>query len=145
MNILKSIIVTIVLLFTYISSHAACDDIWDVNCAETIPYCDEYDSSWNNLCWLDEWIKSIDWEIDALVYDRPLSEYVQDVVAFVLTFVTIISVIYIIYAWFVLLTWVWDEEKAKKTKWIITYVIVGLIIMWLAYSIVLFVIDILDQ
>ena len=145
MKFLKSILLPFILLLTYSTTFAACDDIWDINCSESIPYCDEYDSSWNNLCWLDEWVRSIDWEIDALVYDRPLSEYIQDVVTYLLTFITIISVLFIMYAWFNILIWGWDEEKIKKSKNIIIYVLLGIIVMWLAFSIVTFVINAIDR
>ena len=38
-----------------------------------------------------------------------------------------------------------DEEKTKKTKNIILYVCIGIVIMWLAYSIVAFVMKTLDK
>ncbi len=68
--------------------------------------------------------------------NKPLSEYAQDVVLYFLSFISIIAVIYIIYAGFQILIGGGDEEKMKKAKNIILYVIVGIIIMWLAYSIV---------
>jgi hypothetical protein len=38
-----------------------------------------------------------------------------------------------------------DEEKNKKGKNTITYITIGIIVMWLAYSIVDFIIDSIDR
>ena len=53
-----------------------------------------------------------------------------------MTFISIIAVIYIIYAGFQLMIGAGDEEKMKKTRQIILYVVLGILIMWLAYPIV---------
>jgi type IV secretory pathway VirB2 component (pilin) len=58
--------------------------------------------------------------------------------------VTIVGVIYIIYAGFQLMTGGGDEEKLKKTKNIIVYVIIGIIVMWLAYPLMKFIIRLLN-
>jgi Type IV secretion system pilin len=62
--------------------------------------------------------------------------YVQDVVKYLLGFITIIAIVYVIYAGFQLMIGAGDEEKSKKAKNTILYVIVGIVIMWLAYTIV---------
>ncbi len=67
---------------------------------------------------------------------KPISVYAQDTVIYLLWFVSIVAVIYIIYAGFQILIGWGDEEKVKKSKNIILYVIVGIVIMWLAYAIV---------
>ena len=92
-------------------------------------------------CTLEKWLDIIEWWLEWIEKERSASQYVQDVVIYILSFVSIISVIYIIYAWFNILIWWWDEEKMKKSKQIIIYVIIGLVIMWLAYSIFLFIAD----
>lgn len=53
-----------------------------------------------------------------------------------LGFVTLIAVLYVVYAGFQVLTAGGDEEKLKKGKAIIIQVVIGVTIMWLAYSIV---------
>jgi PKD repeat protein/type IV secretory pathway VirB2 component (pilin) len=68
--------------------------------------------------------------------DKALSVFAQDIVRTFLGFISIIAVIYIIYAGFQLMTSGGDEEKTKKAKNIILYIILGIIIMWLSYSIV---------
>jgi type IV secretory pathway VirB2 component (pilin) len=59
--------------------------------------------------------------------------------------VTLIAVLYIIYAGFQIMTGAGDEEKNKKAKNIILYVVIGIVIMWLAYSIVDFIIKSIDK
>lgn len=58
-----------------------------------------------------------------------------------MSFISIIAVIYIIYAGFQLMIGAGDEEKMKKTRQIILYVVLGILIMWLAYPIVRWTID----
>ena len=59
--------------------------------------------------------------------------------------ISIIAVILIIYAWFNMLTAAWDEDKAKKSKTIIVFAIIGLLIIYLAGPITNFVIDVLSN
>jgi len=75
--------------------------------------------------------------------ERTFSEYVQDIVKYLLGFVSIVAIIYIIYAWFRILTWNWNEDTLKKQKMTILYVIIWILTMWLAYSIVKFVMNVL--
>lgn len=103
-----------------------------------IPYCDDDD------CWLDEWIEEIK-DVNLIETDKSASEFVQDVIKFVLWFLALISVLIIIYSWFILLVWLWDEEKAKKTKQIIIYAIAWLAIIFLAYPITDFIFRFLSQ
>lgn len=90
-------------------------------------------------CWLQEGIDLVWTGINDVETERTLSEYIQDVAAFALTFVSIIAVLYIIYAGFRILIWNGEEEQLKKSKTTIIYVIIGLVVMWLAWSITAFV------
>lgn len=105
-----------------------------------VPYCKD------DECWLDEGIELVKEGINDMETERPFSQYVQDIIIYLLTFISIIGVIYIIYAWFQLMIgWAWDDsEKMKKTKNIILYVLAGIVLMWLAYSIMIFIIDVLN-
>jgi len=102
-----------------------------------IPYCQSGDD-----CGLENWVKAIK-NIDGIESTRTASVYIQDIVKYILTFLTLIATIIIIYAWFNLLTWVGDEEKAKKTKSIIIYAIIWLLIIFAAGPIIDFVLNIL--
>ncbi len=92
-------------------------------------------------CNLETWIKEVKDNANWIVTDRKFSEYIQDVVRYLLTFVSLVWVIYIIYAWFRILTSAWDEETLKKQKNTVIYVIIWIILMWIAYPIVKFIID----
>ncbi len=116
------------------TTNAVCLFNMGVNCNEgKIPY----DPCPDGKC-----IESGVWNIGGILKvagirtDETASQYAIRVVKYFLGFVTIIAVIYIIWAGFQLMIGAGDEEKAKKAKNIIVYVIVGIVIMWLAYSIV---------
>lgn len=53
-----------------------------------------------------------------------------------LGFVTLIAVAYVLWAGFQLITAGGDEERMKKSKTTIIQVVIGIVVMWLAYSIV---------
>ncbi len=124
--------------FNYVEDSSAGFVIFSNKNSE-IPYC----QSWDKDCWLEGWIDAIK-DVDNTKSDEKASEFIQRIVVYVLWFLQLIAVLIIIYSWFVLLTWVWDEEKAKKTKQIITYTVLWLIIIWLAYPISKFIFDILN-
>lgn len=103
-----------------------------------IPYCNDND------CWIDKWIDAVSW-VNGLVIWTKASVYFQSVVKYILGFIYLIAIFLITYAWFNTLTWAWDEEKAKKSKTMIIYVIVWITIIFLAGPIVNFVLDILTK
>jgi hypothetical protein len=72
---------------------------------------------------------------------KTISVFISDMVLYFLSFVTIVAVIYIIFAGFQLMTWGGDEEKTKKARQIIIYVIAGIVLMWTAYWIVAIILD----
>lgn len=118
--------------------------IFDNNDTE-INYCHK-DIYWNETCWLEQWVGEIQnsW-IQWLVTIWKWSEYVQKIVAYWLSFLAIVAVLLIIYAGFNLLISIWDEEKAKKSKTIIIFALLGLLIIFLAKPITTFVIDVLSS
>ena len=65
---------------------------------------------------------------------KTFSQFAQDIVVYLLSFVTIIAVIYIIYAGFQVLIGAGDEEKLKKAKNIILYILVGFIILLTSHA-----------
>ncbi len=109
--------------------------------ATSNPYCNSWD------CWLQQGIDTVRWNLDGVVTDPDigLADYIQSIIVYLLWFLSIIAIIYIIYAGFVLLTSGWDEEKTKTTKNTILYVIIGLVIIWLAGPITTFVFRVLND
>ena len=120
--------------FFYANTYSSSSSIFS-NQTTTNPY--------DNKGWLEEWLKAVE-IVKAIETKRTASQYIQDVVRFILWFLMLISVLIIIYAWFNLLTWMWDEEKAKKSKMIIIYALAWLVIIYLAGPISDFVFNILN-
>lgn len=87
-------------------------------------------------CSLEEWTKIVKRDINDIEKQRTASQYIQDVIKYLLTFITIIAVIYIIYAWFKVLTSGWNDDEMKKSKTTIISVFVWILIIWLSYTIV---------
>lgn len=61
---------------------------------------------------------------------------VQNLISTLATFLTILAVIYALYGWFNILTAGWEEDKVKKWKTILIQALIWLVVIWLAYSIV---------
>ncbi len=123
--------------FSFIWNIYAANSLFN-NTTNEIPYCKSWD------CGLDEWIKETT-NINNLKTTWTASGYVKNIVVYLLGFVYLIAVILIIYAWFNLLMWVGDEEKAKKSKTMILYVIIWIVIIFLAWPIVQFVTTVLEK
>ena len=86
------------------------DDFGGGAWAPSVRYC-----NWDE-CGLQqgtELIKNSLWDIET---ERSASQYIQDIVAYLLTFLALIAVIYIIYAGFNIMIWNGDEEKLTKAK-----------------------------
>lgn len=96
-------------------------------------------------CGLEQGIEALEGSLNDIETDRSISDFIQDIVVFVLSFVSLIAVVYIIYAWFMIMLGNGDEEKLKKSKQTIFYVIIGIVVMWLAYPITRFVIGALTS
>jgi len=71
-----------------------------------------------------------------VITTKTLSQAVQDVIIYFLTFMSVIAVIYIMWAGAQMLLNPSSEEWSEKTKKIITSVIAGIVIIWFAWWIV---------
>jgi len=132
MNYIKKLVLSIFLLFT-ISQVSAGDVIGNNN--YEMPY---------NSSWYSWGLSEIKDHLDNIVVDQTLSEFIQNVVQYLLTFISIIAVVYIIYAGFRILTSSWSDDALKKSRTTIVYVFIWIVIIWLAWSIVLFILGILE-
>ncbi len=142
MKTLKRVCVFLFILFWLFSFSWVQAGIFDDIIGDSKPKVQICDDEWE--CGLIEWIDLAKDAINDIETDRSFSEYIQDLVSYVLTFVTIIAVIYIIYAGFRLMVDPWDDsEKVKRTKNIILYVIVWIVIIWLAWPITLWLLNLL--
>lgn len=78
------------------------------------------------LLWKNVWV----------VTGKGIAQAVQDLIVYLLGFLTLIAVIYIMYAGAQLLLNPANEESAAKTKKIIIWVVSGIVIIWFAWWIV---------
>lgn len=136
--ITKISLVLVLFGFNISNAGAAFSDFINGGSAPTVRYCN---TDWE--CGLEEGTQVIEGSLDGIVSDRSASEYIQDIIIYLLGFLFLIAVIYIIYAWFQILIAAWDEEKLKKSKNIIIYAFIGLVIIFLAWSIVRFMFNVI--
>lgn len=66
------------------------------------------------------------------------SDIIVRIINWMNSFIWLIVILLIIYAWFLTFTSGWDEEKLKKTKSIIIYIIIWLLILVTSYLILTF-------
>jgi len=139
MDLMKKLLVIISLLFLSITQVGAWfTDLINGGDTAKVRYCNN-----DGECGLDEGAQVIEGSLDGIVTDRSASEYIQDIIIYLLGFLFLIAVIYIIYAWFQILVAAWDEEKMKKSKNIIVYAFIGIVIIFLAWSIVRFMFNVI--
>ncbi len=132
-NSLIILILTSLTLFFGLSvsdTFASCGGSWFSTSCPVSPYCAD------GKCSIDEGVKAVEKAVDGQITNKWIAVYAQQIVTYLMTFISIIAVIYIIYAGFQLMIGAGDEEKMKKTRQIILYVVLGILIMWLAYPIV---------
>lgn len=129
---------SIILIFSFWISVDAFSIFWGQK--SEIPYC-----QWND-CWLEQGIDLIknSW-IDWLYTEWTASEWIQRILIYILSFLRLIMILVIIYAWFNMLTAWWDEDKFNKSKTILQYSIIWLVIVFLAWPITNFIINMLTQ
>lgn len=135
---MKKILLLITILFSLSPSVFAAWNIFWTNTTDII-YC-----QWST-CTLDNWTKAVKVWLTWIEKNRTATEYILDLVRYLITFVSLIAVLYIIYAWFRVLTWWWDEEATKKAKKTVVWVLIWIVLMWLAYSIVLWIVQVVTS
>ncbi len=122
--------------FNFVWNTFAANSIFN-NTTTQIPYCKS-----GEKCWVKDWIEQVE-KINDLSKEKDATTFVTKVVKYIIWFTYLIAVILIIYAGFNLLTWIWDEEKAKKSKTMILYVIIWIALIFLAWPIVNFIMKML--
>lgn len=134
----KICIVLLCFISFFQSSYAGLSDLID-DWAPSTHICEDSDD-----CWFDKWVEVVKDAIQWAETEKKASEYIQDIVIYVLSFMAIVAVLYIIYAWFNILTAAWDDDKVTQSKKTIMYVALWLLVMFLAASIVGFIFGIFD-
>lgn len=136
MKVILSIFVLVFSVFSFSNQVTANSLFTDTK--NEIPYCNDW-SDWK--CWLDGWVNAVK-DVNVIEGDQKASVYIQNVISYVLTFLAILSVLIIIYSWFNILISAWDDDKVSNSKKIIIYAIIWLVIIFLAYPITSFILQI---
>jgi len=104
------------------------------------------DCGWGNRdnCNLKTWVDLVKNEINGIEQEKNFSEYIQKLVLYAISFVSFIALIYIVYSGFVIIFSGWDDEKLKNSKKTILYVILWIALIWMAYPITMFIINIFN-
>lgn len=84
----------------------------------------------NALSFVGKWEEWLGWSQTTI--DQTIITFIN----YIATFLSIVAVLMIIWAWFNILTAGWDEERVKKWKTTIIQAVIGLMVIWLAYAIV---------
>ncbi len=94
--------------------------------------------------WVSEASFGLDRIDDDLVWsDAPLEIVVQWYVSFLLGFLFLVATLIAIYGWFQVLTAAGDDDKVSQWKKTILYMIVGIVLIFLAWPILDFIIEII--
>lgn len=101
---------------------------------DRIPYCEP-----GQKCGINEGAGIVADGVNDLVTDRTASQYAQDVASNIVGVLGVVGVLFIMYAGFLYLTANGEEEKTKTAKSIIVSVLVGYVIIFLAWALVAFV------
>ncbi len=101
------------------------------------------DLVWAVNFWLERVDDSLKWA-DIENADQAVWS-ITNLVAYLVWFFYLIAVIFGIYAGFLIMTSWGDDEKVKKWKNIFIYVIIGLIVVFLASTVIRFVVDALGS
>jgi len=100
----------------------------------------EYCKDWK--CGLKEWVEQVKTSIKDIDTEGNASDKIQDIVKYLLWFITLIAVIYIIYSWFRILTSSGEDETIKNAKKTIIYVIIWILVIRFAWAIANFAVTI---
>lgn len=126
-NIIKIFFLLVCLTASLTSVNASFGGIFDEK--DKIGYCQDGE------CGIKQGIEELQ-NIKDFQTEKPASVYIQDIVGYILGFLWIVAVLYIIYWGFMVLTSAGEDEKVEKAKKLIVHALLGLVIIFLAYSIV---------
>ena len=110
--------------------------LFDSESEKKIEYCD-----WGG-CGLQEWADLAASSVEWVVTEWTATDQVQKIITYLLSFITFIAVVYIIYAWFRIMISSGEDEVIKTQKKTIWYVVVWIVVIWFAWTIANFAVTI---
>ena len=84
-------------------------------------------------------------EVDFKNNDIGLLTNINNIAWYIIGLLYFIAVVFAVYWWFKILTSWWDDEKVKKWKNIIIYVIIWLIVIFLASQFIHWIMNTMDE
>lgn len=97
------------------------------------------DNTFNPVCWDDKIIKVAWTKVCEDITQN--AQVIMIILNWVNTFVWIVIILMIIYAWFLYITSGWNEDNQKKAKNIVLYIVIWLLILISSYLILTFFIN----
>jgi len=85
------------------------------------------------------WIEKVKTWLQGESTPWDISTTLQEILIYLLWFLGLVAVVFMCWAWFQILTAADDEEKVKKGKKTLLFVLIGLFIIWIAWALVYWV------
>lgn len=122
-------------------AHASCNIFSSDGCQDysKVNYCNSNDPSSSKYCSIDQGTAIVKNGVKDIQTQDKASVYLQKVVTYLLFFLGIVAVLYLIFAGFTIMTSSGEDDKVKKAKGTVGYVLGGIVLIFLAYSIVKFI------
>lgn len=104
---------------------AICSNPFSSDCEDysKVNYCNSNDPSSSKYCSIDQGTAIVSGNIKDIQTGDKASVYLQKVVSYLLWFLGIVGVLYLIYAGFTIMTSSGEDDKVKKAKGTVKYVL----------------------
>lgn len=104
---------------------AICSNPFSTDCEDysKVNYCNSNDPSSSKYCSIDQGTAIVSGGVNDIQTGDKASVYLQKVVSYLLWFLGIVGVLYLIYAGFTIMTSSGEDEKVKKAKGTVKYVL----------------------
>jgi hypothetical protein len=130
-KIILLFVLSVWILFSFWITNVNAWFIWEIGAGNSQIYLCQWDE-----CGFEQWVVLVkDAGIDGIKTEGTATEQIQKVIIYLLWFITLIAVIYIIYAGFRILVSSGEDDTLKKSKSTIIYVIVWILVIWFAWTI----------
>ena len=132
---MKKILQIITLILCLFSISIVSANLWIFEDENSMLYCAEWDDC-SIEAWADAIKENLDWKIQT---EWSAVDYATNLTKQILSYVSLIAVLIIVFSWFRILTSAGSDDEIKKQKKVITWVFIWIILMWTSRAIVLFI------
>jgi len=92
-------------------------------------------AAWSSMFWKQSDVDNVSWTT------KGIDEVIKSWMWYLVSFLYLIAIIMMIYGGFNILTAGWDEEKVKKGKTILMQAVGGLVVVFIANSVITWLMD----